>query len=64
MAVDTFIAYIGVYDDVAYAEADYDLVKELRVVPVRRDRGLVARGHDCRWCGPGCGSGTCCGYEP
>jgi hypothetical protein len=64
MAVDTFIAYIGVYDDVADAEADYDLVKELRVVPVRRDRELVARGHDCRWCGPGRGSGTCCGYEP
>lgn len=29
MAVDTFIAYIGVYDDVADAEADYDLVKKL-----------------------------------
>ncbi|MFG2825412.1 hypothetical protein ACGFX4_39045 [Kitasatospora sp. NPDC048365] len=29
MAVDTFIAYVGVYDSVADAEADYDLVKEL-----------------------------------
>jgi hypothetical protein len=29
MAVDTFMVYIGVYDDVADAEADYDLVKEL-----------------------------------
>jgi uncharacterized membrane protein len=29
MAVDTFIAYIGVYDDVADAEADYDVVKKL-----------------------------------
>ena len=29
MAIDTFIAYIGVYDDVADAEADYDLVKKL-----------------------------------
>src|SRR5262245_12043068 len=29
MAVDTFIAYVGVYSSVADAEADYDLVKEL-----------------------------------
>ncbi|MER7758025.1 hypothetical protein [Kitasatospora sp. NPDC097643] len=29
MAADTFIAYVGVYDSVADAEADYDLVKEL-----------------------------------
>ncbi len=29
MAVDTFIAYVGVYDTVAYADADYELVKEL-----------------------------------
>ena len=29
MAVDTFIAYVGVYDNVADADADYDLVKEL-----------------------------------
>ena len=29
MAVDTFMAYVGVYSDVAHAEADYELVKDL-----------------------------------
>jgi uncharacterized membrane protein len=29
MAVDTFMAYVGVYPNVADAEADYQLVKEL-----------------------------------
>jgi uncharacterized membrane protein len=29
MAVDTFIAYVGVYDNVTDADADYDLVKDL-----------------------------------
>ena len=29
MAIDTLIAFVGVYDDVADAEADYHLVKEL-----------------------------------
>jgi uncharacterized membrane protein len=29
MAVDTLIAYVGVYDSVADAEADYQLVKDL-----------------------------------
>ena len=29
MAVDTFVAYAGVYPDVAAAEADYELVKDL-----------------------------------
>src|SRR5262249_18619656 len=29
MAVDTFIAYVGVYDNVRDAEADYELVKDL-----------------------------------
>jgi uncharacterized membrane protein len=29
VAMDTLIAYVGVYDDVADAEADYQLVKEL-----------------------------------
>ena len=29
MAVDTFIAYVGVYDNVSDADADYDLVKDL-----------------------------------
>ena len=31
MAVDTLIAYVGVYGNVADAEADYDLVKQLHV---------------------------------
>jgi uncharacterized membrane protein len=29
MAVDTFIAYVGVYDNVSDADADYQLVKDL-----------------------------------
>jgi uncharacterized membrane protein len=29
MAVDTFMAYVGVYSDLAHAEADYELVKDL-----------------------------------
>ena len=29
MAVDTFIAFVGVYDDVSGADADYELVKDL-----------------------------------
>ena len=29
MAVDTFIAYVGVYDNVSDADADYALVKDL-----------------------------------
>jgi len=29
MAIDTFIAFVGVYNDVADAEADYQLVKDL-----------------------------------
>jgi uncharacterized membrane protein len=31
MAVDTLMAYVGVYDSVADAEADYDVVKQLHV---------------------------------
>jgi uncharacterized membrane protein len=31
MPLDTFMAYVGVYDDVADAEADYDTVKALHV---------------------------------
>ena len=30
MAVDTFMAYVGVYPGVAEAEADYQLVKDLQ----------------------------------
>jgi uncharacterized membrane protein len=29
MGVDNFVAYVGVYSDVAHAEADYELVKDL-----------------------------------
>jgi uncharacterized membrane protein len=29
MAVDTFVAYVGVYDDAAGADADYEAVKDL-----------------------------------
>jgi len=29
MAVDTFLAYVGVYDNAAGADADYEAVKEL-----------------------------------
>jgi len=31
MAIDTLMVYVGVYDSVADAEADYELVKELHV---------------------------------
>ena len=52
MAIDTFFAFIGVYDDVADALADYDLVKALHTeadlidaydaaVVERRDDGKV-----------------------
>lgn len=36
MAIDTLMAYVGVYDNVADAEADYDVVKQLHV-----DAGLI-----------------------
>jgi uncharacterized membrane protein len=36
MAIDTLMAYVGVYDSVAVAEADYDLVKDLH-----RQAGLI-----------------------
>jgi len=50
MAIDTLMAYVGVYDSVADAEADYQLVKDLHTdadlidaydaaVIERRDRG-------------------------
>jgi uncharacterized membrane protein len=31
MAVDTFMVFVGVYDDVSDADADYELIKELHV---------------------------------
>src|SRR3954463_10009140 len=59
MAVDTFLVFVGVYPDVAAAEADYDLVKELHskeglmdaydaAVIHRRDDGKVkiAKKHE------------------
>jgi uncharacterized membrane protein len=36
MAVDTFIAFVGVYSNVADAEADYELIKDLHT-----DAGLI-----------------------
>jgi uncharacterized membrane protein len=52
MAIDTFMAYVGVYDDVADAESDYQAIKDLHVevglmdaydaaVFERRDNGKV-----------------------
>ncbi|HET9291766.1 MAG TPA: hypothetical protein VFQ49_11840, partial [Actinomycetes bacterium] len=59
MAVDTFMAYVGVYPSVAAAEEDYDLVKDLHTeaglidaydaaVIERRDDGKVktTRNHE------------------
>ena len=59
MAVDTFMAYVGVYPDAAAADADYDLVKDLHTevglidaydaaVIERRDDGKVkiSRKHE------------------
>src|SRR4029453_7865402 len=31
MAVDTFVVYVGVYPSVEYAEADYQLIKDLHI---------------------------------
>jgi uncharacterized membrane protein len=31
MAIDTFMAYVGVYDQVSDAEADYELIRDLHV---------------------------------
>ena len=39
MAVDTFVAYVGMYSDLAHAEADYELVKDLHT-----QAGLVVVG--------------------
>ena len=36
MPIDTLLAYVGVYDSVADAEADYQLVKDLH-----RDADLI-----------------------
>ena len=36
MAIDTLVVYVGVYDHVADAEADYQLVKDLHT-----DAGLI-----------------------
>ena len=36
MAIDTLMAYVGIYDSLADAEADYELVKELH-----RDAGVI-----------------------
>jgi uncharacterized membrane protein len=52
MAIDTFMAYVGVYEDVDAAEADYEVIKDLHTeaglidaydaaVIARRDDGKV-----------------------
>jgi uncharacterized membrane protein len=60
MAIDTLLAYVGVYDNVADAEADYELVKDLHTeaglidaydaaVIERRDNGgttKIVRKHE------------------
>src|SRR5438094_8387883 len=59
MAVDTFIAYVGVYDTVSDADADYELVKDLHtkaglidsydaaVIERRADgKGKITRKHE------------------
>lgn len=49
MAIDTLIAYVGVYDDVADAEADYQLVKDLHSeagLIDAYDAAVVARRED------------------
>jgi hypothetical protein len=41
MAIDTLLAYVGLYDNVADADADYQLVKDLHTVrsPATRRQG-------------------------
>jgi uncharacterized membrane protein len=49
MAIDTLIAYVGVYEDVAAAEADYELVKDLHTeagLIDGYDAAVVKRGGD------------------
>jgi uncharacterized membrane protein len=49
MAVDTFMAYVGVYDNVGAADADYELVKELHTkanLIDAYDAAVIERGAD------------------
>ena len=49
MAIDTLMAYVGVYDSVADAEADYQLVKELHTeagLIDAYDAAVVEHGED------------------
>src|SRR5919197_5749628 len=49
MAVDTLMAYVGVYDSAADAEADYQLVKELHTevgLIDAYDAAVVEHGED------------------
>jgi hypothetical protein len=62
MAIDTVIAYVGVYDSVDQAEADYQLVKDLHI---RRGRRRAARRNGCRRRDPRRGRRPCGGgHEP
>src|SRR5213078_1972821 len=49
MAVDTFIAYVGVYSSVDDAESDYELVKDLHTeadLIDAYDAALIVKGND------------------
>jgi uncharacterized membrane protein len=58
VAIDTFIAYVGVYDNVADAEADYQVVKDLHteaglidaydaaVIERREDKTRIVKKHE------------------
>ena len=58
MAIDTLIAYVGVYDNVADAEADYQVVKDLHteaglidaydaaVIERREDKTKIVKKHE------------------
>jgi uncharacterized membrane protein len=58
MAIDTLIAYVGVYDNVADAEADYQVVKDLHteaglidaydaaVIERREDKTRIVKKHE------------------
>jgi uncharacterized membrane protein len=49
MAADTFVAYVGVYPDLAHAEADYELVKDLHTragLMDAYDAAVLQRGDD------------------
>ncbi len=46
MAVDTFLAYVGVYDNAAGADADYEAVKELHTKAGLIDAYEITKKHE------------------